>query len=240
MRSKSLLVALLVSIIVLAVSVQAKLKQAEMLLPDQLSTVERLPVEGRQGWRKIQRLKYGNYAVDSVNRSLTKGGDLQIMVYEGSKRRQAFSFHHQENGLPTYRIAAATNLRRRAIDVGVEIEFRNKSGFTSEMHSILKPGFVARLELTETRERPLSGTLVHGAQTVAVKGTNKLAKTPLPLDEATGYVFESEGKPIAAVEVINNGAVWISPDIDPELSSPVSAAISALLLFEELRKTLPE
>lgn len=41
-------------------------------------------------------------------------------------------------------------------------------------------------------------------------------------------------------EVINAGAVWLSPDLDPALRAPVTAAISALLLFEELRKTLPE
>ena len=34
--------------------------------------------------------------------------------------------------------------------------------------------------------------------------------------------------------------VWLTPDLAPELRAPVTAAISSLLLFEELRKNLPE
>ncbi len=45
---------------------------------------------------------------------------------------------------------------------------------------------------------------------------------------------------LAAVEVLNNGAVWLSPKTDAAHRGPILAALSALLLFEELRPTLPE
>ncbi len=86
----------------------------------------------------------------------------------------------------------------------------------------------------------MQGTLSQGNQVLAVRGTNRLAGTPFPLGDTSGYVFEAGGRTIAAVEVINNGAVWLSPGLDPALCGPVTAAISALLLFEELRATLPE
>jgi hypothetical protein len=75
---------------------------------------------------------------------------------------------------------------------------------------------------------------------ITVQGTNRLAGTFLPLGETSGYSFAAAGKTLAAVEVINNGAVWLAPDLDPALRGPVTAAIASLLLFEELRKTLPE
>lgn len=222
----------------------AKFAEAAMQLPADLAAAERMPVRGRQGWKRLERLEFGGYVVNDVERSLTKGGDLAIAIpglgYEGSKRRQAFRFAVEGPGVRAWRGAAATNLRRRALDVGVDIELRNKSGFRALLSTDAAPDEVWTLELTEKGERPLTGTLRQGDRIVNVTGTNRLAGTRFPLGETSGYVFESKGRPVAAVEVVNNGAVWFAPDLDPVLRAPVTAAMSSLLLFEELRKTLPE
>lgn len=215
-----------------------------MRLPDALATVERLPVQGRQGWKLTERIEFGGFAVHGVQRSLSKGGDLGLSIpglaYEGSKRRQTFLFRVDGPGVTGWRGAAATNLRRRALDVGFDIELRNQSGFMTLLSPDAAPDEAWSLNLTEKRERPLTGTLSRGDRVIAVKGTNRLAGTILPLGETTGYIFEADGRTLAAVEVINNGAVWLAPDLDPALRAPVTAAISSLLLFEELRPTLPE
>lgn len=228
----------------LTLPASARLKEAALRLPEALASAERLPVSGRQGWKLLERIEFGPNRVHGVERSITKGSDLFAAVpgisYEGSKRRQTFTFKLSGEGTAVWRGAAATNLRRRAMDVGVEIEFRNKSGFTALLSSDARPEQAWILDLKEKRELPLEGTLSLGTQVVTVKGTNKLAGTPLPLGETSGYVFEAGGRPVAAVEVINQGAVWLSSGLDPALRAPVTAAISSLLLFEELRKTLPE
>jgi hypothetical protein len=222
----------------------AKLKEAAMRLPDALAQTDRLAVHGRQGWKLLERLEFGDCHVHDVRRSLSKGGDLGLSVpglaYEGSKRRQTFLFKLSGADSSPWRGAAATNLRRRALDVGFDIELRNKSGFMALLSSDALPDDTWTLDLAEKRERPLAGTLSRNSEVITVTGTSRLAGTFLPLGETSGYVFESRGKPVAAVEVINDGAVWLAPDLDPALRAPVTAAISALLLFEELRKTLPE
>ncbi len=230
--------------LVLVIPAAAKLKEAALRLPDALAGVERLPVQGRQGWKLLERLEFGGCSVHGVQRSLAKGGDLGLSVpglaYEGSKRRQTFLFKLSGADASPWRGAAATNLRRRALDVGFDIELRNKSGFMALLSSDALPDDSWTLDLAEKGERPLTGTLSRNGEVIEVRGTNRLAGTFLPLGETTGYIFESRGKPVAAVEVINDGAVWLSPELDPALRAPVTAAISALLLFEELRKTLPE
>jgi hypothetical protein len=236
--------ALLALVLTLAGCAGVNLPEAALRLPESLAQAERLPVQGRQGWKSVERLAFGSFTVHDVARSLTKGGDLYAAVpglaYEGSKRRQTFGFTLSGDGTTQWRGAAATNLRRRALDVGVGIELRNQSGFTV---GLVPNGEAARawtLELTERGEHPLTGSLRHPTKVIAVAGTDRLAGTALPLGETTGYLFELAGKPVAAVQVINQGAVWFSPDLDPALRGPITAAISALLLFEELRKTLPE
>lgn len=213
-----------------------------MRLPEQLAQASRLPVQGRQGWKLTERLNFGDFSVHDIQRSITKGSDLQILFYEGSKRRQTFGFTLSDGGTSPWRGAAATNLHRRALasDDGFEIELRNKSGFAVRLSPVAATEIFWTLELTEKGEKPLQGTLSQGNQLITVKGTNRLVGTPFPLGDTTGYVFESGGRAVAAVEVINDGAVWLSPGLDPALRTPVTAAISALLLFEELRATLPD
>lgn len=212
--------------------------------PEKLACAERLPVKGRQGWKIIERVQFGDCDVYEVRRSLTKGGDLRISrlaFYEGSKRRQTFGFTLAGPRRAVWHGGAAINVRRHSLQSdGFEIELRDKAGFGARLEPDGAPGDGWTLDLTETLDRPLKGTLKRGDRTIVVTGTNKLAGTPLPLDETTGFVFETGGRPVAAVEVINDGAVWISQAIDAGERAPVTAAIAALLLFEELRKTLPE
>jgi len=242
MNHSRLLTLILIPALALAVPAQAKLKEAAMKLPGELAQTPRLPVQGRQGWKLTERLKFGDFSVHEVQRSITKGSDLQILFYEGSKRRQTFGFTLSEGSTPLWRGAAATNLHRRALesDDGFAIELRNKSGFAARLSPVADTDKSWTLELTEKGEHPLQGTLSRGNQVIAVKGTNRLAGTPFPLGDTSGYVFEVSGRSVAAVEVINDGAVWLSPGLDPALRAPITAAISALLLFEELRATLPE
>lgn len=225
-----------------ALPLQAGLKEAAMALPAELASAPRLAVQGRQGWKLTERLAFGEFTVTDVQRSLTKGSDLQILFYEGSKRRQTFGFALTEAGRPLGRGAAATNLHRRALesDDGFEIELRNRSGFSARLVPTATPTAEWTLELVEKRDKPLEGTLRQGARTIAVSGTNRLAGTRFPLGETSGYVFTLNHRPIAAVEVINNGAVWLAADLAPDVRVAVAHAAAALLLFEELRATLPE
>lgn len=233
-------VSFLAILILTTVSGFAKLKEAAMRLPPELNGTERLAVAGRQGWKNVERLTFGGYLVNNVDRSYTKGSSLQILFYEGAKARQSFAFYAQGDDMETWRGEAETTAHRRALDFDVEIELRNKSGFGARLSPLSRPEEVWTLKLAEKREKPFEGDLSRGTQTVKVRGTNKLAGTFFALGETAGYIFEVAGKPVAAVEVINDGAVWLSPDLAKELRPPVTAAISSLLLFEELRKTFPE
>lgn len=221
----------------------AAAREATMALPEALSGADRLVVSGRQGWKIIETLQFGDVRIFDVERSFTRGGDLGLLFYQGSKRRQAFGFSVLEGGGPRWQGAAVTNLRRRSLvgDGGsVSIDLKDKSGFAANLAPADRPDEVWVLEMSERGERSLKGTLRHADALFTVKGTDRLAGTRLPLGATSGYVIEWGSQVLAAVEVINRGAVWIAPDIRPEHRGAVVATIASLLLFESLRATLPE
>ncbi len=219
----------------------ARLKPAELRLPEELAAAERLPVSGRQGWKLLERLAFGDVRVGAVERSLTKGSDLGILFYAGSRRRQSFGFTvHPGDGEP-WRGAAATNLRRRAVEVdGFSVAFREKTGFSARLVPGDRADEAWTLELKQRWDGPLAGTLRGGGREFAVRSSDRLAGTPLRLGEPAGYLVEDAGRAVAAAEVVGDGAVWLSPGLAASDRGPVVAALAALLLLEELRPTLPD
>jgi hypothetical protein len=237
-------VALLTAVIVtcFAMVPAAGAKSAAMLLPAELAQLQPSPVSGRQGWKLNEKLAFASTRVFDVDRSLSRGNDLGILFYQGSKRRQTFGFSMVDGSGEVWRGAAATNVHRRALSDGngLSISLTDKSGFAAHLAPLDRPQELWVMELTEQGEQPLKGSLRHNDVVYAVTGTNKLAGTKLPLEGTSGYVVARGGEALAAVEVINNGAVWVAPHLSAEQRQPLLAAVSALLLFEDLRATLPD
>lgn len=97
------------------------------------------------------------------------------------------------------------------------------------------------MKLEESGEKPLSGSLASpGGLRLEVTGTKRLAGTPLPSEDTSGLVIRQGGQAIAAAELLNDGAVWIREELAESTRHVVGCALAALLLFEELRHTLPE
>lgn len=233
--------AILPSLLVLGLlSGCAALPPARMELPPALATTAPHPVTGRQGWKIGQELRFVGTRVYDVERGLTKGPDLRILVYDQSRRRQLYSFRLADAAGLAWIGDCEAFVRKQRLTVGVEIELRNASMLGARFTSARDPDITWEMKLSEAGETALTGTLTHDQLVLDVRGTNRLSGSPLPLDETTGYTIEQDGRVLAAVEVINDGAVWFADDLPVDLRGPATAALSALLLFEELRSVLPE
>jgi hypothetical protein len=213
---------------------------AQMQVAPELQDSERLAVSGRQGSKIDEHLWFGPYEATAVDRSWVRGSDLQVLLYEGNKRRQRFTFTLREDGVDRWEVDCHASLVRRVIHTDVvDVEARNRSRLDCELQSLDAAGERWDLALSETRERPLAGFLSHDAEEIEVLGTRAL-EGGLPLAATTGYEVRSSGRPVAAVEVINDGAVWLYGTGAGERRSVLAATAAALLLLEDLRARLPE
>jgi hypothetical protein len=233
-----------------AVAIGAGCTTARMAVPEDLATVPAQPVQGRQGWKLQEPIAFGHYRVVDVRRSWTRGSDLQVIVYESSRRRQVYRFTLDEAGESQLRGDFEVTLQRRAVDVGVDIEFQHRSALQGRLVPVgsnrdsgvagpfAESGWT--VQLAETRDRPFAGTVSHGERVLYVAGIDRLEGSSLPLGATSGYTLTYQGRAVAAVETIGNGSVRMAPQLDPDVRTVVAGVAAALLLFEELRHTLPE
>lgn len=249
--------------LVALLSLLAACQSARMPLPDELSGGETWPVQGRQGWKLQERLHFGPYAAENVDRSWTRGRDLEVMIYERNRRKQTYSFTLAEQGSAVWHADCSTSLDRRTVHTSdVDLEFEDRSRLDCEL---AEAGGSARwlLVLGERYADPLEGRLYEdlggitdgtagsrgptgthrgadiGPSSFQVRGTKAL-DGGLPSGTTSGYLIESGTGAVAAVEVVNNGSVTLRPTLDPAQRSLLSAAAAALLLLEELRSVLDD
>jgi hypothetical protein len=213
---------------------------ARMPLPDGLADSERMAVSGRQGLRLREMLSFGPYEARQVSRSSTRGRDRGDATATSSDRRQSYRFVLREAGHDHWHVACHASVARLRIDaVLVDVHATDESALYCNLESVERATTAWTLELRERREKPLSGHLTLDAQRLEVVGTNALERS-LPMGATSGYEIREGGSAVAAVEVINNGAVWLLEDLDPERRRLLSAVAAALLLLEDLRETLED
>lgn len=212
---------------------------ARMPVSESLDAVEPMLVTGRQAQKIKTSLSFGPFEAVEIDRSWVKGSDVQKGAFEAGRRSQRFTFLLRDQGIDRWFVSCEASLQRSAVNTEVvDVEIQNRSKATCYLTPQPDLSITWILALSERGDRPLEGELTNKAITLAVTGTRKL-KGGLPSQTETGFEFRKDERVVAAVEVINRGAVWLSEDttVDRDV---LAAAMAALLLLEDLRAHLPE
>jgi hypothetical protein len=215
-------------------------RMARMAVPQSLTAdAAAMPVSGRTGFNVFdESISFGPYNVTEVHRGWKVKSSFGFLGFSMNKARQSFEFSiadTQQQGRAE--VQCSTGVKWKDIEgqlAGGTLTV-NLQAHTLYACSIKTQDAVWQLLMNEeTGQVVMSGVLTDGETELAVKGTTKLEGSSFPLSDPTGYIIELDGRPVAAVEVINAGAVWIKPDLGPELRLPVASTASALLLYRDL------
>ncbi len=202
---------------------------------------EMLQVLGRQGFSLSEDFSFGNYTVHSVDRGWTRQTSMGFLGLDYFHAAQDIEFVvTHPNGEQWQGICAV------GVDQNTWRTFFPKSGSEFSIEYAGTESYVCGFHppkgrpwyLAMSRAHPehlLRGVLHNRRTRFSVTGTNELADTMLPLSDPSGYRFYRGAQEIAAVEVINEGRVFL-PRNSPELQPPLAMASAALLLYRDLRK----
>ena len=225
-------------LLALATSLSA-CSSGSMAIPAELASVERMPVEGRSGWRASQRAAFGPWEATDVDRSWTKGSGWRIGIGPlggGSDRAaQEYTFRLLEDGVEVGRIACAAIGSRstgssRIVDVDLAsreaLECRQDGDADAE-----EP--VWEMVVEAVRDGHLEGFLRRGGDRYVVSSTGSGAKL-LPASRYGFEIRDPANQVVAAVETVNDGVVILSPELTGPLRTTFAAAAAALLLYERV------
>jgi len=216
---------------------------ARMACPPELSAAAvEMPVTGRQGFG-LSDLFFGPYIVSDVHRGWRVTTAWGILGYGSSKSEQPFEFKLRVHGNAVWQAHCAAGVRWKEMefnnfmDTGgvLEWELSSHALFTCEFSPPDKEKPWKMVMKQETQDLVMDGVLGDGVIRISVKGTRELAGGKWPLTEATGYLFYRDRDLLGAVDVLNQGAVWIKKELPDHTRRALAAAAAALLLNGDLR-----
>ena len=217
---------------------------ARMACPVELSaSAVEMPVTGRQGFGLSESFRFGPYDVSDIHRGWRVTTTWGILRYGSSKSEQPFEFKLRTHDNAAWQAHCATGVRWKEMEINNFMDTRgtlewglsSHALFTCEFSSPDKQEPWKMVMKQETQDLVMDGLLGDGATRISVKGTRELAGGAWPLTEATGYLFYRDQDLVGAVDVLNQGAVWIEKDLPDDMRRAVAAAGSALLLYRDLR-----
>lgn len=219
---------------------------AAMSVPADLASAPRMEVRGRQGWMPGSRVGFGEYATSRVRRR-ERTPHVNVGFFTDRAQFDAsyvFRLSHAEAPVAEAACGTWADVASTRIPLG-DLRMTETRDATLACDILLEPGGVDAdrwlLELRARRGTQLSGTLENGADAYHVQATTALAGgAGAPCCSTTGYVVrDADGRTVAAVEVINDGAVWLHPSLRGPEREVLATASAALLLLSGVPEEMP-
>jgi hypothetical protein len=205
----------------------------------------RLAVQGQQGWTFRQRIRFGEFAVDSLDRSWVRGSSFEmgtgapVTVGVGSAG-QRYRFVLRDGAGASWRTTCdATHRRAGGRVAGVSVLVRDVLGVRCAVVSADGAGAGWTLSVAEAESDPAAGRLAmdgSGGAPVVVRGVYR-AQGGLPSGPGRpwGFSFGGDGGVLGAVQAFGDPSVWLSPTGSAVPRGVLAASSVALLLLEEVR-----
>ncbi|MFH1059124.1 MAG: hypothetical protein V1797_10680 [Pseudomonadota bacterium] len=207
------------------------------------ATVE-MPVSGREVMGMDRAIAFGPYRTVGVNRSWTSttgfGAAWGNVDYSHLNSSQRYQFNLVAPGAAPMTCQCAVGAHRQwlDLDMGSGGELNMQLAGQNSLACALVPadgGPPWRLVLGRSAgSAAFTGVLTSRQKAFNLRGSQRLAGSSIPLGEATGYEFVYAGQPVAAVEVINDGAVYMPPGPPDDEHRALAAAAAAILLHMEI------
>lgn len=203
---------------------------------------QELPVEGRKAFKPNGSFSIGPYKVANVDRGWKNAGGFSILGYENINLNQQYEFSLQDNAGRKWYVFGASRLQEKNLRSGNGITLavgKNLEYFASHFTSPVSGQW--RLLTVDPGQylmrKKFEGELSNGSTNYKVMPVYKMEDAKLPSSDIVGYEFLNDGKRIAAVQVINNGKVWLAPALEEDERLVLLSAASSLLLYNKLHGT---
>lgn len=208
--------------------------------PQLSANAQAMPVSGRQGWLVKQQLRFGEFTSGPVKRGWTFGYSIPFIVrFSGAREKLGFGVQNstgdqaeffclgklREYDLPVLNKAFEVNLKTTDVfTCGIALADQSFEFYSENLNQNPRFG-----EITGQVKGPEVDFDIRAVSSLE-GGQSSWSTTAL------GYELVQDGQVIAAVETLNEGRVWIAPQLT-DSQQLITAGVAAALL---LRNSLAE
>lgn len=221
----------------------------QMLLDDQLASQSvMMPVKGRQGWMLNQEVSFGPYTTDKVSRGWTRSYNIDLFLLGLESAREKYSFNIMD-GQEAFTALCAHQVK--GVDIPVDrfinantskdlfsFTLQTKDVFTATIidNANVKPWYLLIANRDDFRKNgKYVGVLTnHESVPITIEPVRKLQDQKTVGMDVVGFEFKEGDQVIGAVEVLNQGKVWVSNALDHKKKLLLATASTALLLQNDL------
>jgi len=231
--------------ILLTLTIIYQCKTPYIIIDDKLKNkTDPMTVEGHNTLSfKKKVITYGEFNTSKVQKGWMKVSYPITIFTKAEKARQKFSFTQydgKDNALQVNCAAVYVNKELPLFKDFLSYDIESQDFFAGSLYSEKHAhswDFIVYYPEDENFEKEVKGYLKQDNSEIIIKGAyiNKMQFLP---DEPEGYEFILNNKTIAAVETINNGYVWMLPELDEELKLTLAGLSTALLLREDPKKAV--
>lgn len=207
------------------------------VMPALAEASEALPVDrpafsssfGTQTW------SFGVYTAKNVDLGWTRGASGAAGEFTASVEAQRFSFELVDASAKSWK-AACEIVAQEVQRMGLVSGFSESRGTTELTCSFADPGSVEMATLkadvaNEGAEAQSVGSMKVGEEEISLVLTKRQEGSSLGSFWATGIIFEKGDATLGAVDVMNQGIVYLGKGVDESTRFSVAAASVALLIF---------
>lgn len=207
-----------------------------------------MPVKGRQGWMINQKLEFGPFSTGKISRGWTRSHNLDLMLigFQGTKEKYSFTIT-DGNG----QLTALCANQVKGIDIPIDrlvnpYTSRDLFSFTIETRDVFTAsifdhdGSITHNLLVANRDdfrkngKYVGMITSYDSHPVMIVPVRELHDQKTVSMDVVGYEFREGEKLLGAVEILNEGRVWIADSLDDNKKLLLAAASATLLLQSDL------
>lgn len=212
----------------LAAWLLAACQVAQMRVPRGLEYVQPLTVDGANPRRWNTPVRFGSHGTTTAREGMSWDFGFRLLGLQTGVAFQPYRLVVESPGATVQAECVSRNVVLNRGDLSLD------AGGVAQLPA-LACGFQGAgdgtLRLRTTATNAQQGEASFGRRTFQVRSIREFQGSDWPSGEILGYELRIDDWTVAAVETINQGRVWIDPDLDDRDTARVAAVITALLLY---------
>lgn len=202
---------------------------------DMRAEAQQMEVKGRQGFTFNQKVRFGEFHTDRVRRGWTRSYDIPFMIrFQGAQEKLSFSQFDGEGRQVV--VSAIGKFQSKEVPLlgaffGIPLEYKHY--FAGTIYAIGSGNaydFIVFNPESNFKLMPTEGHISGPGLSVNVHGVTQLDDRRLWNIDNLGFEYKRGERSIGAVQIFNNGKVWLRKGLEEEHRLVLAGLSTALMI----------